>query len=139
MFNSKKIEPGMICVYDASNATKQDITGILNVQVQKRVLKKGLMSSENIWEVKSIEGVNPQPFHCQEKYLTPTENVVCIVRNPIDMPTFNQKDIDGIDQAIMIIKSYSHNTSDKGICDMTLNRLEAMKEKIKFNMSLREV
>ena len=139
MFKTKKIEPGMICIYDADNATKQDITGTLNVQVQKLLVRKGIMTSENIWEVKSIEGINPQPFSCKERFLTPSENMICVVRNPIDMPTFNQKDIDGLDTAIMIIKSYSHNTSDKGICDMTLNRLEAMKEKIKFNMSLREV
>ena len=139
MIKQKKIEPGMICVYDSKNENKQDITGILNVQVLKLSEKKGFINHENIWEVKSIEGINPQPFTCQERFLTPSEKIVCVVRNPIDMPTFNQKDIDGLDAAIMIIKSYSHNTSDKGICDMTLNRLEAMKEKIKFNMSLREI
>ena len=138
MFDKKKIEPGIICVYDSKNENKQDITGILNVQVLKLIEKK-LINHENIWEVKSIDSINPQPFTCKERFLTPSEKIVCVVRNPIDMPTFNQKDIDGIDQAIMIIKSYSHNTSDRGICDMTLNRLEAMKEKIKFNMSLREV
>ena len=134
----EKIKPEMICIYDASNEKKQDLTGVLNVQVLKLV-QKGIIHANNIWEVKSIEGVNPQPFNCHEKYLTPSENIKCVVRNPIDMPVFNQKDIDGLDQAIMIIKSYSHNTSDKGICDMSINRLEAMKEKIKFNMSLREV
>lgn len=133
----KKIEPNMICIFDKNNETKQDISGVLNVRVLKLKTQK-LFSAESEWEVVSIEGRDPKPFICKEKYLTPSENMVCVVRNPIDMPTFNSADITSINQAMYLLNNNLELRGNKVYID-TMQRLNALKEKIKFTESLSEV
>lgn len=135
----RKIEPNMICIFDKNNETKQDISGVLNVRVLKLKTQK-LLSAESEWEVVSIEGRDPKSFTCKEKYLTPSENIVCVVRNPIDMPTFNSSDITSLNQALyLLINKVDAYVGNDKICIDTIKRLNALKEKIIFANSLSEV
>ena len=140
MRQSKRIEPDMICIYDAKNESKQDLSGVLNVRVLKLAKKRKLFRSFNIWQVVSIGGLDPQPFECEESKLIPSENMVCVVRNPIDMPVFNQHELDSIDQAMILLTNdfKLRNENNKLYID-TMYRLNALKSKIKFSMSMRDI
>lgn len=132
----KKIKPGMICAYDIKNENKKDVTDILSVEIISLVKRSMFNSSSNIWLVKDIELYNAEEFECEERFLTPTsEKTIFIIRNPIDMPVFNKKDLNCLESSINLLKSYNKNPSIKCVTD----RLEGMREKILFCMNMREV
>lgn len=143
MFNKKKnkIEPGMICYYDIKNKKKRDITDTLTVQTI-REFKSIDRSNKNIWEVRDVSlPESRQKFTCEEELLVPVKNTVCIIRNPIDMPVFNPKDILEMENVIHIVYMYtkdlkpgSENYEDY---KDSLTRLEAILDKIRFCYFLR--
>lgn len=137
MINKDKITPGSVCVVDKDNKLKLDVTGKFKVQIIKLVRKRTFKTAA-LWEVQDLQG-GPN-IVIPEDLLTPCDDTMCVIRFPLDMPIFNDNDIKGIDDAIIIIKAYNATKiSDGKLCDATLKRLNALKEKMEFNMKMREV
>lgn len=123
-----KPTPGMICSVDPSNILKQDTTGITIVSIVKR--RKYKPFGNSLWEVRNLDPDNSvDTFVCQEKLLAPTN--MCVNRVPTDIPLITQSDIAILETAITGLSNI-YNTQ-------TLNKIRALKEKLEFYKSMREV
>lgn len=120
--------PGMVCTVDPDNRLRQDSTDVQIVSVIRR--RKYKPFGNSLWEVRNLDSDNSvDVFICQEKLLFPTNMV--INRLPVDLPIITQNDIAILETAIT------------GLCNIynkqTLDKIRALKEKLEFYKSMREV
>ncbi len=140
-----KIQKGMLCSFDPENYLKQKNSEISHVLILKRL--KYIPGNNSLWLVQNADDVYSEPFKCPEKLLKPM-NIAC-VRIPTELPEFNSTDLYIIEELIRVLdrsegmKFYRDNV-EKDSCDLVLyekhlNRLKAIREKIKFSIEMRDV
>lgn len=130
MFN-QSIQPGRICTLDPYNILKQDDIGVVYVRVVKRIKFK--LFKKSIWEVVDLE--NEGDVYKIPEYLLYPEGM-SVIRYPMDLPTFN--DID-LDLCTRLIDSFEGDSETITLRKSDLNRLKALTEKIRLCISLKEV
>ena len=125
----KGFNEGDICVVDRENNMGQDISGINQVSLVKRI-------SKHTWECNPIiDGmiIEGQKMKIHEDNLSLGYKM--IIRYPADLPVFNEKDSSCIEKIISIIES--NNLDDVSCKD--LNRLKLIKEKINHSLDFTRV
>ena len=119
-----EIIPEKICVFDHKNIVDQDSTSTCLVRIIKRVKYKYF--GKSIWLVEDIE--NGTVLEVPEYLLSPSG--MSIVRNSPNQPQFNDIDLEILEHAIKIAPKNQKTY---------INRLEALKEKIKVSITTTEV
>lgn len=134
--SNKYIEPGMICALDPNNDLGQDIAGCTQVEIIGLASKKNqIFGKDNIWICKNVE-IDAQEVEIPERYLIPVAMV--IVRNPPDMPTINDMDIEELTKVINLFSNLIP-PDGYGINGTTVQRLAALREKLVFYEKMRHV
>lgn len=147
-----KIKEGMVCSFDPENNLKQKDTGISHVLVLKKI-KSGFFGLASKWLVQNADDVHSEPFSCSEFFLEPSNSL--IMRFPADVPSFNDVDVADLEFFVkilnnehvknslyMILLSNDNNKSNQlslSVLENKINRLTAIKDKIKFCNELMEI
>lgn len=133
---NKYIVPGCICTLDPENKMSQDIGGCLQVEIIKPGTKKTILGKkENTWVCRNIED-GENEVEVPESLLIPSGCVV--IRNPPDMPTINDMDIDALSRVISMLDTYKA-PNGTGVDSKTNQRLKALREKLIFYGKMRQV
>lgn len=139
-----KIQEGMICSFDPANILKQKDSEISHVVILERIK---YIPKNSLWLVQNADDMSSEPFKCSEKFLKP-QNVVCI-RIPANVPEFSDLDLLTIDELLKIINSvagmifyrdnFEKDSSSLVLHEKHVNRLKAIREKIKFSKEMRDI
>ena len=135
------IKIGMFCTFDPKNYMKQNDSQPLHVIVLERVKWKPF--GHSIWLVRNVD--NGKDFKSEEWLLEPAS--ICGIRFPSDIPSFNDMDIDALEFAIVSLTTMMETPDVKNSftkiefenITKSINRLKAVKEKIKFCKEMRDV
>lgn len=116
------IIPGNVYILDAQNKLKQFSDGIIYVVALEKVGKKR-------WKIRPTSSLGDKNENdttiVPESMLSPIDGTV--VRIPLDCPIINEKDLEILGKAIIILKN---NPDEKEMIDM--NRLDALYQKLEF-------
>lgn len=126
---NKFLIPGKICAFDPYNELNVDERFFTEVEIVKRIKYRPF--GKSMWLVTPINGAyksHPVP----ECLLYPSG--MSIIRNPLDLPQFNDLDLDVISRVISGFEG-DNLTLKKS----ELNRLQALKEKISLALKYKEV
>lgn len=133
---NKYIAPGCICTLDPENKMSQDVGGCLQVEIIRSGTKKTILGKkENTWVCRNIED-GENEVEIPESLLIPSGCVV--IRNPPDMPTINDMDIDALSRVISMLDTYKA-PNGTGVDSKTNQRLKALREKLIFYGKMRQV
>lgn len=133
---NKYIVPGCICTLDPENKMSQDVGGCLQVEIIRSETKKTILGrKENTWVCRNIED-GENEVEVPESLLIPSGCVV--IRNPPDMPTVNDMDIDALSRVISMLDTYKA-PNGTGVDSKTNQRLKALREKLIFYGKMRQV
>lgn len=136
-----KVKVGMFCTFDPKNYTKQNDSQPLHVIVLERLKWKPF--GHSIWRVANTD--NNKDFKAEEWLLEPAS--MCGIRFPSNIPSFNDMDIDALEFAIVSLTTMMETPDIKNSFSKaefenitrSINRLKAIKEKIKFCKEMRDV
>ena len=139
-----KFRVGDICIFDRDNIRFQSEYGTCKVVV---IHTKHHLFSHNKYLVSDTE--NGNRFVCDESALCDSGCVM--LRFPADLPEINGHDLSAIDEAIKLLntlysvmcesmpaKTEADKEMDNRIIN-TVNRMEALKEKLKFCSEMRDI
>lgn len=131
------LQPGKICTFDTKNLLKKnDINGVVIVEILEELPKKKLFGPR--WfKIIGIDGDKnklDKPVNVPETLLSPIG--MCVIRNPSNFPAVNTLDVQVLDY---VIKSLTNPTDMIVMNNTQINRLKALKEKLKFYIELTEV
>lgn len=135
--NKKYISPGCICTLDPENKMSQDFGGCIQVEIIRAGSKKNIFGNkESTWICRNAMSINDNEVEIPESLLVPSGCV--IVRNPPDMPTINDMDIDALSKVIDLLNQYDAPEGTE-ISKETIQRLTALREKLIFYGKMRQV
>ena len=126
----KKIQKGMMCSLDPYNLMKQDVTSVTHVKIICR--HKWRPFGLSIWKVQPVVPLKQEVLLCMEKLLYPDN--MYIVRNPMDIPMINDNELEALNYMIEISKDIN-----KEPLTTAIKRIKALKEKLEFYKSMKDV
>ena len=126
--NKFKIAPEMVCSVDPRNLNKQDTTGAYKVLV-KSVVGRRKPFGRTKWKCINLDTSGPvEEVIVTEKLLYPAN--MSILRLQTDVPIVDSRDIDCLD----MILDKAHGFTEK-----ELSNIKALREKLSFYKSMREI
>lgn len=139
---SKKfiLRPGKICTFDKDNKLKKDVNSVIFVEIVQEVKKDKLFGPRMFKVIGAGDDKIklPDPIVVPETLLSPEG--MAVIRFPEDNPVINTKDIWALEIAIGFITSPQNNFIDNSDKDKSvINRLNALREKLKYYLKSNEV
>lgn len=125
-------QEGKICVIDTKNIFKQPVYGTIQVELIDKVKSKPFGGT--LWRVRDVMDPYAETLTVPEKYLYP--DGMSVVRYPINLPQFNNLDTAALDK---IIDSLNGKEDSITVSKKDIDRLMALREKIRLSISLTEV
>lgn len=134
------LQPGKICTFDKDNNLKKDINSVIFVEIVEEVPKATLFGPRQFKVIGAGDDKIklPDPVIVPETLLSPEG--MAVIRFPEDNPVINTKDIWALDIAIRFITAPQNNFTDNSDKDKSvINRLNALREKLKYYLKSNEV
>lgn len=134
------LQPGKICTIDPNNVANQTTEGITRVVIVKEIPTS--IFKQRKFLVKPIRDnceIEELSFETNEEFLFP--DGMMVIRTPSNIPVLNYMDLDAVEMAVkMLDAAFNFLSPDKkNLTIGCIKRLEALKEKFKYYMKIKEV